>query len=103
MTVNVPCAPPPASRLGLASFHLGIQEVLHKCILDRRAAGTIRGFSWAPEHRSRQGISRPLAGCLSHSILLSHTIRQCKVPPSHHSTVVQGVGPHSLGPNPSSV
>lgn len=64
MTVDVPywLAGPPY-HFGPVSFLLGIQEVLGKCLLDGRAAGAILGFRWAPGHRSRQDISRPLAGC----------------------------------------
>lgn len=102
MTVDVPywLAGPPY-HFGPVSFLLGIQEVLGKCLLDGRAAGAILGFRWAPGHRSRQDISRPLAGC-SCLIFWPFPLYHFKER-RHFSTVVQRLGPNNQGPNPSCV
>lgn len=91
-------APPPLSHLSLASFLLGIQEVLCKCILDGRATGAI-GVS-AGLQDAEVGGYQQASGRVSVSppgSLLSSTLRTCKFP---QAMFPPSVDPHSLGPAP---
>lgn len=94
-------APPPLSHLSLASFLLGIQEVLCKCILDGRATGAI-GVSAGLQDTEVGGLSAGLwqGVCLTFWRSPLQHVKDVQVSPSRVSAVVPSVDPHSLGPAP---
>lgn len=89
----------------LVTFHLGIQEVLNKCIRGEAAAVVIRGFNWCPEHRAGGMFTDFTFACVftfQHSFSFYHIKKEIQsFPPRHFfPTVVWSVGPNSWGQIP---